>query len=264
MRIGIFDSGLGGLIITRAIIKKLPQYDYVYLGDTKRVPYGNRPQKEILKFTKQALTFLFAQGCRLVIIACNTSSAKALRKIQREFLPKSYPQKKVLGVIVPTAEAVFKSSKTVGVLSTSSTAKSHAYKRELKKIHPKAKVYEQAALKLVPLIEANRLLQADAVLRQYLKPLLKHNIDSLVLGCTHYPILKSRIKKIAGKKIKIFSQDDIIPGKLENYLKRHPEIEKVIGKHHKRVFEVTGKNTNFDSVAKTLFGKKLNFKLVTY
>lgn len=273
-KIGIFDSGLGGLIIAKSIFKKLSAYDYLYLGDTAHLPYGNRSQSEILKFTQAALRYLFAHDCKLVIIACNTSSAEALRKIQREFLPKYYPDKKVLGVIVPTVEAVGQARlvrrslgeggdlhKRVGVIATASTAKSHAYKRELLKINPAVKVYERAAPKLVPLIEANRLGDVNPALKVYLKPLLEKKIDCLVLGCTHYPILKKQIKKIVGPRVKIISQTDIIPSKLKDYLKRHREISSALSKKETRTFTVTKINSGFKQVAKRLFGKKIKLNL---
>lgn len=276
-KIGIFDSGLGGLIIAKSIFsakggpdsggKNLPSYDYIYLGDTARVPYGNRSQSQILNFTKQALRFLFASDCKLVIIACNTSSAKALREIQREFLPKFYPDRKVLGVIVPTVEVVGQSPgphHRVGIISTPSTAESHAYKRELLKINKSVKVFEQAAPKLVPLIESNQLNKTAAPLKEYLKPLMAKKIDALVLGCTHYPILKKQIKAGVGKRVKVISQDEIIPNKLSNYLKRHKEISAALSKYHRRTFAVTKINAGFKQVAKRLFGKEIKLKLVKY
>ncbi len=159
MKIGIFDSGIGGLVIARSLISELPQYDYVYLGDTKRVPYGDRSQKEIYEFTRQGLDFLFAQGCGLAILACNTASAQALRKIQREYLPRKYPDKKVLGVVIPTAEACAK-YKVVGILATSSTVSSKSYVTELKKLNPKINIIQQAAPLLVPLIENNEIINS--------------------------------------------------------------------------------------------------------
>ena len=264
MRIGIFDSGLGGLIITKAIISKLPRYNYTYLGDTKRVPYGNRSQKEILKFTKLALTHLFVEDCKLVIIACNTSSAKALRKIQQEFLPKYFPDRKVLGVIVPTLEAINGKAKRVGVIATKSTALSHAYKKEIAKITKSIQVFEQAAPQLVPYIENNTLDLAGPALDRYLKPLMDKNIDSLILGCTHYPILKKQIQKKLGPKVQIYSQEEIIPGKLQSYLKKHREIDKVLSKNSSRLFQVTALNKNYKEVSKNLFGKTVDFKLVKY
>jgi len=266
MKIGIFDSGLGGLVVTKAIISRLPKYDILYLGDTKRVPYGNRSQQTIYDFTVQAVKFLFAQNCQLVILACNTASAQALRKIQQELLPQAFPGKRVLGVVIPTLEAVSQNpqAKKVGVLATESTASSHIYRAELKKLNPKLKVLETAAPLLVPIIENNAEKFAEPFLKEYLKPILKFQSDSLVLGCTHYPILKKQIKQLLPKKVKIYSQEEIIPEKLENYLKRHPEIESKLSKKGSHEFMATDLNVSLEAAAKKLFGKKIPFKLAVY
>lgn len=265
MRIGIFDSGLGGLIIAKSIIKKLPQYDYIYLGDTKNLPYGNKSQAKIYELTTKALIYLFSKDCKLVIIACNTSSAKALRKIQHEFLPKYFPDRKVLGVIVPTVEVIIASkAKRIGVLATPSAAKSHAYKKEILKLNPKAFVYEHGAPLLTPLIEANKLENIDTVLKKYLKPILAKKIDSLILGCTHYPILIKHIKGIVGKGIKVVSQDEIIADKLNRYLKKHFEINNKLSKKGERSYRVTKANKNYKEISQNLFGKSLTFEIVRY
>lgn len=252
--------------MTKAIIRLLPKYDILYLGDTKRVPYGNRSQETVYDFTAKAVEFLFAQGCRLVVLACNTASAQALRKIQQELLPKAYPDKRVLGVIIPTLEAVGEDAKTrkVGVLATQSTAASHIYRTELKKINPKLKVLETPAPLLVPIIENGAKKLAKPFLNEYLKPILKFKADSLVLGCTHYPILKKEIKQLLPKDVKIYSQETILPEKLENYLKRHPEIDSRLSKKGQHEFIVTDLNVNLQTAAKELFGKKIPFKLAKY
>jgi glutamate racemase len=264
MKIGIFDSGLGGLVIAKAIFKKLPDYDYIYLGDTKRLPYGNKTSVQVYKYTSRAVKYLFDQNCQLVILACNTSSALALRKIQREFLPKIYPDRRVLGVVIPTLEEADKyhKRKIIGVIGTAATIGSHIYKKELTKIDSKAKIYEQAAPKLVPMIEQNSLQKAKNTLKLYLKPLLKRNIEALILGCTHYPILADEIKKLVGGNVKVVSQTEFLPGKLANYLKSHPEINGKLSKHNQRLFLVTDYNQKFGDVAKRLFGKRLKFKVV--
>jgi glutamate racemase len=267
MKIGIFDSGLGGLVIAKAIFKKLPKYDYIYLGDTKRVPYGDRSQKEIFAFTKKAVDFLFKQDCQLIIVACNTSSASALRKLQRQYLPKKYPNRRILGVVVPTVEVVGADTirpKKIGVLATSSTVNSKAYVKELKKINPKVQIIQQKAPLLVPIIESNSLHKADFVLKSYVKPLLSKKVSEILLGCSHYPILIKQIREIAGKNVKIISQEKIIPAKLKSYLSRHREIDSKLSKNEERVFEITAKNKHFDEVAKTLFGTKIDFKLIKY
>ena len=261
MKIGIFDSGLGGLVVTKAVMERLPKYDLVYLGDTKRVPYGNRSSQTVFEFTARAVEYLFQHGCKLVVLACNTASAQALRKIQQELLPKKYPDRKVLGVIIPTLEAVGESkrAKRVGILATQSTAASHIYQVELKKINPRLQVREQA-----PLIENGAENFAQPFIREYLKPLKAFGLDSLVLGCTHYPLLKKTIGRNLPKKVKIYSQEEIIPEKLADYLSRHPEIQSSLSRKGRHTFMVTDLNVNLDDAAKTLFGKKLPFVLADF
>ena len=273
-KIGIFDSGLGGLVIAKAIFsakggpafggKNLSAYDYIYLGDTKHLPYGNKTSIQVYKYTSEAVKFLFEHDCQLVIVACNTASALALRKIQQEFLTKYYPDRRVLGVVIPTLEEADENHKrkVIGVIATKATVSSHIYKKELMKIDSKAKIYEQDAPKLVPMIEQNSLQNAQKTLKLYLEPLLNRGIEALILGCTHYPILEKQIKTLVGKKVKVVSQADFLPKKLANYLKRHREIEKKLSKKHKRLFLVTSYSKNFDNVAKRLFGKKLKFDVV--
>ena len=262
-KIGFFDSGLGGLVIAKAVMAKLPKYDYIYYGDTKNLPYGNKSQKQIYELTINALTYLFGQGCLLVVIACNTASAKALRKVQREFLPKRFPDRKVLGVIVPTIEEVVsdKKLKTIGIISTSSTAKSHAYKKEIQKIAPALKVFEQAAPKLVPMIENDTLELIDVPLKGYLSGLIKRKVNALVLGCTHYPILKKQIQLAIGRNIKVFSQEEIIPKKLALYLKKHKEISERLSKQSSRIFVVSKKTHVFEKISRKLFGRKINLRI---
>lgn len=264
MKIGIFDSGLGGLFVTRALTKKLPQYDYVYLGDTKRVPYGNRSRETIYQFLREAVEYLFSHDCELIIVACNTASAEALRRVQQQYLPKHHPKRRVLGVIIPTAEVALENgrAKRIGVLATQGTVRSRTYVRELKKITPHVKIFQQAAPLLVPIIESNSIKFADPILRSYLKPLLEKNIDTLILGCTHYPILKSRVKKLCGPRIKVISQDEIISEKLFDYLRRHPEIEKRLTKKRRRSFLVTDLTDATKALAKKWFGKNIVFQIV--
>ena len=175
MRIGIFDSGLGGLVIARSIFKRLPRYDYIYLGDTKNLPYGQKSPGEIYRFTERAVDFLFKQNCQIIIIACNTSSAVALRKIQQGYLRRNYPARRVLGVVIPTLEVADDKHrrKKIGVIGTTATIKSHIYKKELVKIDRQAKIIELSTPQLVPLIEANSLQKAQKSLELYLKPLQK-------------------------------------------------------------------------------------------
>lgn len=264
MKIGIFDSGLGGLFVTRALVKNLPQYDYVYLGDTQRVPYGNRSHETVYRFLREAVDYLFAHDCELIIVACNTASAEALRRIQQEYLPAHYPKRRVLGIIIPTVEAALKDPKIkhIGVLATQATVNSDAYVRELKKIRPNVTIFQQAAPLLVPLVENNAIQFADPILRSYLHPLLKKNINVLILGCTHYPILKKQIKNICGRSIKIIAQDEIISAKLAGYLRHHPEIEKKLGKHRRREFLVTDLTDATKKLSKKWFGLPVKFRIV--
>jgi glutamate racemase len=264
MKIGVFDSGLGGLFVTRALVTNLPQYDYVYLGDTQRVPYGNRSHETVYRFLREAVDYLFAHGCGLIIVACNTASAEALRRIQREYLPAHYPKRRVLGIIIPTAEAALKDPKIkrVGVLATQGTVTSGAYVRELKKIRPDVAIFQQAAPILVPLVENNAGQFADPILRSYLQPLLKKKIDTLILGCTHYPILRKQIKKICGAHVKVVSQDEVISAKLADYLRRHPEIERRLAKHKHREFLVTDLTAATETLSKKWFGTSVKFKII--
>ncbi len=227
--IGVFDSGFGGLDILRSIAAKLPQYHYVYLGDTQRAPYGARTQEAIYKFTEQAVDFLFSKGCELIILACNTASAEALRKIQQEYLPNHYPGRRVLGVIIPAVEATVGQTKNnrLGVMATEGTVNSGAFVKEILKRLPNANVFQAACPLLVPIVEAGE----DSpeivlpVLQKYLKPLLKENIDTLILGCTHYGLLENQIKSITGAKVNLVVEGEVVAEKLADYLKRHSDIE---------------------------------------
>ncbi len=254
MNIGIFDSGLGGLLITKSLIKKLSQYNYIYLGDTKRVPYGNRSSDTIYEFLKEAVEYLFKNDCKLVIVACNTASAQALRRIQQEFLPYHYPDRRVLGVIIPTCEVAASGSKKIGVIATQATVESGAFVVELKKIDKNISIIQRATPLLVPIIENGALKFADIILKEYLKP-FKNKIDTLILGCTHYPILKKEIQKIVGNKVKVIAQNDLIGAKLKDYLVRHPEIEKLLNKKSKNKFFVTDTTSTMKKNVKKWFGK---------
>lgn len=266
MRIGIFDSGLGGLLVLKKIAKKLPQYDYLYLGDAKRAPFGNRSQNTIYQFTKEAIEYLFAKNCQLVILACNTASAGSLKKIQREYLARHYPERRVLGVIIPTVEtaATDKKIKRAGILATGGTVNSNAFVKEFKKTAPFVKTFQQAAPLLVPFIENNGIKFAGPALKQYLAPLFQKKVETIVLGCTHYALLKNKIRKITGGKIKIISQDELIPEKLADYLARHPEIEKKLSKNRKITFAATDITPDFERTAKKWFGKNIELKLAKY
>jgi len=262
MKIGIFDSGLGGLIIAKAIYNKMPKYDYVYLGDTKRVPYGNRSHETVFEFTKQAINFLFKkEKCAIVIIACNTASARALRRIQQEYLPNNFPDKKVLGVLIPTAEECV-GYKRVGILGTVGTILSNTFPIEIKKINKDIKVFQNGAPMLVALIEEGEKKLAINFIKKYLRPFFLKKIDALVLGCTHYPFYKKEIRKIVGSKIKIISQDEIVPKKLKEYFFRHPEIEKNILKNGKIKILVTDVTYNIKKLSQKWFGKNAKIEMI--
>ena len=268
--IGVFDSGFGGLEILREIVKVLPQYDFVYLGDSLRAPYGDRSQKQIYQFTKQAIDYLFRVGAEIIILACNTASSEALRKIQQEHLPNHWFSKRVLGVIVPVSEAaVALGAKQVGVIGTKSMIASGAFSRELKKLNSKIQVFQQACPLLVPLIEAGKenSKEMESILKKYLKfieveppenaevqPL---KIDALILGCTHYGLLEKQIKKIVGPKVKVVSEGRIVAGKLKDYLLRHPEIENKIRKSRKIKFLTTGKLKKFKALGGRFFQREI-------
>ena len=254
MKIGIFDSGLGGLIVARAIRKMIPEYDYVYFGDTKRVPYGNKSHEAVFEFTCEAVDHLFRkENCALVIIACNTASARALKQIQQEYLTKNFKDRKVLGVLIPAAE-VASNYKRVGVLATLGTVASNAWAIEIKKLNKEVRVFQNPAPMLVPLIEEGEKVRAKPFILKYLKPFRNKNLDALVLGCTHYPMLKKEIKKSLPKGIKIISQDEIIPKKLKNYLARHGDIVKKLSRNGKIKIITTDKTQNMDNLVKKWFG----------
>lgn len=262
MKIGIFDSGLGGLIIAKSIIKKMPEYDYVYLGDTKRVPYRNRSHATVFEFTKQAVDYLFRkENCALIIIACNTASARALRRIQKEYLPKNFPDRKVLGVLIPAAEEAAKFDR-VGILATRGTVDSETFVKEIKKLSKKINIFQNSAPMLVPLAEEGEVENAMSFIKKYLKPFSNKKLDALVLGCTHYPIFKTQIRKFLPKNIRIISQDEIIPKKLKNYLQRHPEISKKLSKKHTVKILVTDLTESIKNLSKKWFGNKTKPRLI--
>lgn len=265
--IGIFDSGFGGLTILKGILKELTQYDFMYLGDNARVPYGTRSQEAILEFSKQAVDYLFSRDCQLIIFACNTASAQALRQIQKKYLPEKWSGKNVLGVIRPTAEIAAQATKNnkVGVLATESTVASGSFVAELKVQNKNIKVYQNAAPLLVPIIEAGESSWqgTDLILQKYLKPLIKKDIDTLILGCTHYPLLKNKIRKIVGKNIKVISQDEIIGKKLKEYLDKHDEYTEKLGQNKKQIFLTTDYSPRFEELAQRFFKQKIKIKRIS-
>ena len=264
--IGVFDSGYGGLTVLKEIVKQLPDYDYVYLGDNARAPYGTRSFETVYEYTLQCVQQLFNMGCELVIVACNTSSAKALRTIQQKDLPKIAPNKRVLGVIRPTTEIVGKYTKTghVGILGTTGTIISNSYPIEIEKFYPQLIVHQEACPMWVPLVENNEFESegADFFIRKNLDHLLKKDaeIDTIILGCTHYPLLISKIKKLLPETITILSQGEIVGKSLIDYLHRHPEIEQKCSKGGSTEFYTTDSPENFDKAASLFYGKPLHSK----
>ena len=264
MKIGVFDSGVGGLIILRAIREKLPHYDYVYLGDTKRVPYGNRSQKQLYAFTKQGIEYLCKQNCSLIVVACNSASSRALRKLQRQWLPKRYPERRILGVIIPTAEASLSTkARRIGVLATKATVLSKSFSKELKKLDSRISVVHRSAPDLVRLIEDGYITDCQPLVECYLKPLLDKKVQSIILGCTHYPILKKMIRSLVPSAVSIISQDEVIPQKLIDYLKRHKEIESSLSRGRSLRIDVTRSTAHIELLAQRWFRKKLCLKKVS-
>ncbi|MDO3626007.1 glutamate racemase [Mucilaginibacter sp. BT774] len=262
--IGIFDSGYGGLTVFRSIADQLPDYDYIYLGDNARAPYGNRSFNTIHEYTWQCVQMLFEMGCPLVILACNTASAKALRTIQQRDLIHEDPSKRVLGVIRPTAEVIgnYTQTKQIGVLGTKGTVQSKSYLIEINNFFPEVKVHQQACPLWVPLVENGEHDQpgADYFVKKYLDQVLAKSteIDTLLLACTHYPLLQGKITAYLPKHIKVVPQGDIVAASLKDYLNRHSEMEQKLTKGHTRQFFTTSDDTDdFDHHASMFFSEQV-------
>lgn len=230
MTIGVFDSGLGGLTVLKQLIRILPEYEYCYLGDNARTPYGDRSPERIYEFTESAVAYLFEHGCGLVILACNTASAEALRRLQHEFLPAHYPDRKILGVLIPTAEVIAHNyaDKKIGIVGTRATIQSEAYVREIKKLAPSTRIEQSACPLLVPFIEegCHDTVPGRMVIKKYLLPFKQKQVDALVLGCTHYALIKQRIASVMGRRVAIIDPGLATAKALRAYLGAHPEIEK--------------------------------------
>ena len=263
--IGVFDSGLGGLTVLKELVSSLPDYDYIYLGDNARAPYGPRDFETVYAFTLQSVQWLFAQGCPLVILACNTASAKALRTIQQRDLPvMGDPSKRVLGVIRPTTEVIGDYSETghIGILGTAGTVESGSYPVELAKFFPDKFVHQLACPDWVPLVESGDYLNntvADPVIRKQLVELLTQNddIDTILLACTHYPVLYPRIRAMLPPDIDVVTQGEIVAESLVAYLKRHPEMEQRLSKAGNLSFFTTGNTDQFELGATIFWGAKV-------
>lgn len=261
--IGVFDSGYGGLTVLKEICKLLPDYDFVYLGDNARAPYGPLPFQTVYKYTLQCVQWFFAQGCPLVILACNTASAKALRTIQQNDLPNIDSNKRVLGVIRPTSEVIgnYTSTHHVGILATSGTVQSASYLLEIEKFYPHISVSQQASPEWVDLVEKGKhnSEEANEPIQKHLNNLLKKDqaIDCILLACTHYPLLIEKIKQFTPHGIQILSQGNIVAKSLVEYLHNHPEIEVKCSKNNKRIFFTTGYKEDFNSHASLFFGEEI-------
>jgi glutamate racemase len=263
--IGVFDSGFGGLVVLREFLRVLPDYDYLYLGDNARIPYGTRSDRVVNRFTEQAVDYLFRQGCRLIVLACHTASARALRRIQQVFLPEHYPEHRVLGVLIPTVEEALARSrqKRIGVIGTEGTVTSRSFELELKKLDPAVEVLEQACPLLVPIIESG---EQDwegttLILRRYLAP-FPGRVDTLILGCTHYSILKEQIGAIMGNGHELICSGQVTAAKLVDYLKRHPEIESRLSRGRTRRYLTTDLTPRFAQLASLFMGRSLSSEVV--
>ncbi len=265
MKIGVFDSGLGGLLILKAIQEELPSYDKVYLGDTLHLPYGGRSKDAIYTYTKNAVDYLLkTENCNLIILACNTASALALRKLQQTYLIDNFPDRRILGVVIPTLESTLEQnkSKRIGLIATQALVDSNIYDEELKKISPDIKLFSQPTPLLVPLIENNGHKWITDILQEYIAPLLKQKIETLILGCTHYSFLQPYLQKILPNDVTIISQDKIIPTKLNDYLQRHPEIETKLNQNYNTSFYVSDITKNYLKTAEDIYGSEIKLKKI--
>ena len=267
--IGVFDSGYGGLTILDKIREVLPEYDYIYLGDNARAPYGTRSFEVVYEFTRQAVNKLFDMGCHLVILACNTASAKALRSIQMNDLPQIDPARRVLGVIRPTVECVGEISKNqhIGLLATAGTIKSESYPLEIHKLFPEIQVSGTACPMWVSLVENNESQDegADYFIRKYIDQLLSKDpqIDTVILGCTHFPILLPKIRQYIPDHISVIAQGEYVAESLKDYLKRHPEMDAKCTKNGNCQFYTTEAEEKFSESASTFLKQQISVKHIT-
>lgn len=267
--IGIFDSGYGGLTILHGIRQLLPQYDYLYLGDNARAPYGTRSYEVVYEFTRQAVTKLFEMGCHLVILGCNTASAKALRTIQQNDLPKLDPERRVLGIIRPTAEVIgqLTTSRHVGIFATEGTIKSESYNMEINKLFPDIKVAGVACPFWVPLVEYNEADSpgADYFVKKRIDQLMRldNEIDTVILGCTHYPLLLPKITKYMPRGIRIISQGEYVADSLLHYFEHHPELEQRCTKGGQVKYLTTENTEKFKEQAQTFLKEPVEVENIT-
>lgn len=266
--IGVFDSGYGGLTVFRAIAERLPQYDYLYLGDNARAPYGTRSFETVYRYTLDCVEWFFRQGCPLVILACNTASARALRSIQQADLERLDPTRRVLGIIRPTAEVIgqYTSTKKVGVLATKGTVSSGSYNVEIRQHSPGVEVFSEACPMWVPLVESGEHGSpgADYFVQKHVNALLQKSpgIDAVLLGCTHYPLLEEKIRACLPAGVTLLSQGGIVAASLEDYLNRHPEMEARLSHGGERRFCTTDSAADFNVQAQVFFGEAVSSERV--
>jgi glutamate racemase len=264
--IGVFDSGYGGLTVLREFTKQLPQYDYLYLGDNARSPYGSRSFETVYRYTLQCVKWLLKENCPLIILACNTASAKALRTIQQNDLPNLDPGARVLGVIRPTTEVIgnYSPHHSIAILATSGTVQSNSYPIEIEKFFPQLDVVQEACPMWVPLVENNEHESegADHFIKKHIDNVIKNHpqVDAVLLACTHYPLLEKKIRRFLPENIKLLSQGEIVAKSLKDYLQRHTEIEAKISKNHERSFFTTDSAKDFDEKAAIFYGEAANSK----
>ncbi len=255
--IGIFDSGFGGLTVMKEYLKRYPDYDYIYLGDQANAPYGGHSKERISALTQKNVKYLIDKGCTLIIVACNTASADALRDVQQIY--KGTPT--ILGVLVPAAEEAIKqtTSKRVGVIGTRSTVESEAYLREVKKLKNEVAITQQEAPLLVPLVEEGmvKAKETTSILKKYLRPLKNANVDTLILGCTHYPLLSKDIERIMGKNCQVISSGAAAADAIGDYFKKHPSVEKQLQKNGERTYLTTDCPERFSKIGSTFLGEKI-------
>lgn len=261
-KIGVFDSGFGGLDVFGALKRHLPEYDYLYLADSARAPYGSRTKEEITAYTEQAVRFLFSHDVKLIILACNTASSDALRELQMGLVKNEYPDRNILGVLIPAAEesVTVTKNKRIGVIGTEQTISSGSFNREIMKLNPEATVFSNACPRLVPLIEQGTFEDSDLedALREYLLPLIKSDIDTLVLGCTHYGLIEKQIRKLIGTEIAIIRESTVVPGRFESYIQRHPEYENSLTREGSITFYTTGPVSHFEKQGERFFGSPIH------
>lgn len=258
--IGVFDSGYGGLTVLRSLVDTLPGYDFCYLGDSARSPYGNRSFETVYQYTLEAVQWFFQQGCPLVVLACNTASAKALRTIQQNDLPRMAPDRRVLGVIRPTTEVIgnYSAHQQVGILATQGTVLSESYPIEIQKFFPSLRVVQEACPMWVPLIENNEQDSegADYFVKKHLDSIFQKapELDVLLLACTHYPLLRKKIEKYLPAGVQVLSQGNLVAASLADYLHRHPEMAERCAKMGTLRFHTTDNPADFDAHAANFFG----------